>query len=188
MNINVLNRNVVFSILLAVVSIAIINRIIPPHVTPVFTLVISKNRVAITDIHQPRDIEMTKEVKVDRINLVDKDRFRHPKLGDLGYAGDFFVDIDAPFIVKKSGDYLFYVGSDDGFVFSVDNKQLCEWTHERPLSVDTCHVRLTEGMHYFKLIYYQGYGNSGLTMSYAYSTDGKQYVAGDESPFIQFPY
>jgi PA14 domain len=164
----------------------ILNRIIPPSVDAVFSLVISKNRVGITDIHQVRDIEMTKTVMVDRIDLADKSRFRHAKLGEIGYANDFFVDIDAPFTVKVAGDYLFYVASDDGFVFSVDDKKLCEWTHDRPLTTDTCRVRLPVGEHRFKLSYFQGYGNAGLTMSYANAENGTQYLAGKNSKFITF--
>jgi hypothetical protein len=180
------NKNTVFSVLLAIIVIAIINRITPPYVSPVFNLVISKNRVAITNIHQARDIEMTKTVKIDRIDLAEKNRFRHHKLGDIGYSGDFFVDIDAPFTVKKSGDYVFYLGSDDGFIFSVDGKQLCEWTHDRPLTVDLCRINLAAGAHTFKLVYFQGYGNAGLTMGYAFAADGTQYVAGDDSKYISF--
>jgi len=180
------NRNLVFSVLLAIITLAIINRITPAYVKPVFELVISKNRVSITDIHQTRDIEMSKVVKVDRIDLADKNRFRHPKLGEIGYAGDFFVDINAPFTVKKAGRYTFYLGSDDGFTFSVDNKQLCEWTHDRPLSVNACQINLTEGTHHFTLVYFQGFGNAGLTMGYSYGRDSKQYVAGENSRYISF--
>lgn len=180
------NRNSVFSVALLAVVVLIINRVIPPSVDAVFNLVISKNRVSITDIHQPRDIEMSKTVKVDRIDLADKSRFRHAKLGDLGYSGDFFVDIDAPFLVKKAGDFSFYVGSDDGFILSVDGRQLCEWTHDRPLTTDVCHVDLKEGNHTFKLVYFQGYGNAGLVMSYAFTSDGTQYLAGDDSKYLKF--
>ncbi len=180
------NRNIVFSAVLAVVIIAIVNRVTPPYVSPVFDVVISKNRVSITDIHQPRDIELSKTVKIDRIDLAEQSRFRHRKLGDIGYAGDFFVDIDAPFTVKKAGDYIFYLGSDDGFVFSVDGKKLCEWTHARPLTVDLCRVNLSEGKHNFKLAYFQGFGNAGLTMGYAHGESGTQYIAGEDSRYISF--
>ena len=183
-----INKNSVFSILLAIVIGAIINKIIPPHVTPVFTMVVSKNRISIVDIHQVRDIEMHKTVMIDRINLADKSRFRHPKLGDLGYNGDFFADIEAPFSVKVAGDYTFYVSSDDGFILSVDNQKLCEWTHDRPLSTSTCHVKLSAGSHNFTLNYFQGYGNAGLIMSYANTSSGKQYLAGDDSKFIEFQH
>ncbi len=180
------NKNTVFSILLAVVVVTIINRVTPPYVDDVFNVVVSKNRTTITDIHQVRYIEMRKIVKLDHLNLAEKNRFRHPKMGDIGYSGDFFVDIDAPFLVKKPGDYVFYLGSDDGFVFSVDGKKICEWTHDRPLTTDICHVNLSAGDHTFKLVYFQGYGNAGLTMSYAFAADGTQYVAGDNSRYLEF--
>ena len=181
-----LNKNTVFSILLAVITGAIIYRITPTYVNDVFTLVISKNRSTITDIHQVRDIEMSKVVTLDQLNLAENDRFRHPKLGDIGYNGDFFVDIDAPFLVKKAGDYVFYLGSDDGFVFSVDGKKICEWTHDRPFTTNICHVNLGAGQHNFKLVYFDGYGNSGLAMSYAFAADGTQYVAGENSKYLKF--
>jgi PA14 domain len=181
-----LNKNTVLSALLLVVIVMIVNRIIPPQVDGVFTLVISKNRTSITNIHQARDIEISKTIKVDRINLAEKSRFSHPKLGEIGYANDFFVDVDAPFLVKKTGDYNFYVGSDDGFALSVDGTQLCEWNRDRPLTTDTCHVHLTEGKHNFKLVYFQGFGNAGLVMSYAMSPDGKQYLMGDDSKYMSF--
>ena len=180
------NKNTVFSILLAVIVVAIINRIIPPYVADVFNVVISKNRTTITDIHQVRDIEITKIVKVDRINLAEKSRFRHAKLGDIGYSNDFFVDINAPFRVKRAGEYVFYLGSDDGFIFSVDGKKICEWTHDRPLTTDMCRVNLSAGEHNFTLVYFQGYGNAGLTMSYAFAADGTQYLAGDNSRYMEF--
>jgi len=180
------NKNLVFSVLLTVITFAIINRITPPHVNGVFNLVISKNRTSIANIHQQRDIEMSKIVKVDRINLAEKSQFRHPKLGEIGYSGDFFMDLDAPFTVKKSGDYLFFVSSDDGFILSVDGKQLCEWTHDRPLTRDTCNIHLNEGQHSFKLVYYQGYGNAGLLMNYRFSTDSSEYFMGDNSKYLSF--
>ena len=182
------NKNSALSLLLIIIIGAMIYRITPAYVAPVFNLVISKNRVSIVDIHQPRDIEMSKTVKVDVIDLAEKSRFRHKKLGDIGYSGDFFVDVDAPFVVKKAGEYFFFLGSDDGFIFSVDGKQLCEWTHDRPLTTDMCRVTLNEGTHNFKLTYFQGYGNAGLQMSYAFAQDGKQYFAGKDSKYIKFVY
>jgi len=174
------------SIVLIIVAGAILNRVIPPYVPHVFTMVISKNRTNITNIHQARDITTTKTVELDRIDLTEKNRFRHPKLGDIGFGNDFFADVEAPFTVHIAGDYIFYIGSDDGFTFSVDDKQICEWTHDRPLTTDSCHIRLKEGEHHFKLTYFQGFGNSGLVMSYSNTTSGTQYVAGKNSKFISF--
>ncbi len=180
------NKNIAFSAVLVVIVGTILNRIIPPSVDPVFSAVISKNRIGITDIHQARDIEISKTVMIERIDLADKSRFRHAKLGDIGYSNDFFVDFDAPFTVKVAGDYQFFLASDDGFVFSVDDKPLCEWNRDRPITTDTCNVNLSPGEHRFKLSYFQGYGNAGLIMSYANTGDGTQYLAGENSKFLSF--
>lgn len=174
------------SILLAVVILAILNRVTPAHVEPVFNVLISKNRTSIANIHQPRDIEMSKQVKIDRINLADKSRFRHPKLGEIGYAEDFFADIGAGFTVKIAGDYTFYVASDDGFILAVDGVQRCEWVRDRPITTDVCNVKLSEGKHSFLLNYFQGYGNAGLTMHYGKTGSDKQYIVGDDSKYIEF--
>ncbi|MET0355344.1 MAG: PA14 domain-containing protein [Cellvibrio sp.] len=181
-----LDKNTLFSVLLAVVVFAIINRVIPPSVSPVFDVVISKNRTGIASIHQARDIELSKTVKVDLINLSEKSRFRHPKLGEIGYSNDFFADITKSFTVKRAGDYVFHLGTDDGFTFSIDGKQLCEFAADRPLTIDSCNVNLSAGEHTFKLSYFQGSGNAGLTMTYAFASDGEQYLAGDDSKYIYF--
>lgn len=183
---NFFNKNVIFSIVLLVVVGAIINKVTPPYVPHVFNMTISKNKTSITDIYQSRDIATTKTVWIDRIDLTEKNRFRHPKLGDLGFGTDFFVDIEAPFTVKVEGGYVFYIGSDDGFSFSVDGKKVCDWTRDRPLTTDSCHIRLKPGEHRFKLSYFQGFGNSGLIMSYANTSSDSQYLAGQNSKFISF--
>lgn len=96
------NKNIAFSIVLLVIIGAILNKVIPPQVDAVLPVVISKNRVSISDIHQQRDIEISKTVMVDRIDLADKSRFRHAKLGDIGYSGDFFCRYRCP-LYRKSG-------------------------------------------------------------------------------------
>ena len=189
--IKLLNKNTYLSVLLLVAIVAIIYKITPPYVEKVFTVVVSKNRVGITDINQVRDIETSKTFMVDRIDLADKSKFRHAKLGDLGFGNDFFADIEAPFTVHVAGGYQFYIGSDDGFAFTIDGKPVCEWAHapgqtDRPFATDTCHIRLTEGEHRFKLSYYQGYGNAGLVMSYSNNTSDTHYLAGQNSKFISF--
>lgn len=191
MNKHFFNKNTLLSALLIVVVAVIFNKVTPPYVEGVFTLVVSKNRTSIRDIHQVRDIETSKTYKIDRIDLAEKNRFRHKKLGDLGLGNDYFADIEAPFTVKVAGDYVFYIGSDDGFAFAVDGKQVCEWTHtkdqhDRPFATDSCNIRLKAGEHRFKLSYYQGYGNAGLVMSYSNTTSNTQYLAGQDSKFLSF--
>lgn len=191
MNTLYFNKNTFLSALLIVIVGVILNKVTPPYVANVFTLVVSKNRTSIQDIHQVRDIETTKTYKIDRIDLAESSRFRHKKLGDLGLGNDYFADIEASFDVKIAGDYVFYIGSDDGFAFEVDERPVCEWTHtkdqhDRPFATDSCHIRLKEGKHSFKLSYYQGFGNAGLVMNYSNTISSTQYLAGQNSKFISF--
>ena len=181
-----LTKNWFFSLALALVSALIIYRIIPITVDPVVKLVISKNRVSISNIYQQRDIENTKEVWVDKLNLEYKSRFSHPKLGNVAdYAEDFFVDVDHKITVKKTDTYRFLVGSDDGFSLKVDGKLLCEHLGDRPFSVQPCVVHLAEGEHQVQVSYFQGYGNSGFTVEYARGDESPHWF-GEDSSSVKF--
>lgn len=181
-----INKNTVFSVVLGIVVILIIGKITPIHVDEVIKLVISKNRTSISNIHQTRDIEFSKEVMVDELNLSEKSRFRHAKLGEIGYAYDFFVDIEKQFTVKTAGQYRFNIGSDDGFTASIDGKPLCEYAGDRPFTMESCLVDLTAGKHQFKLSYFQGYGNAGLSVEYMKTTNNKTYFFGENSKHVKF--
>lgn len=181
-----LTKNWLFSFALALVSLLIIYRIIPVTVDQVVKLVVSKNRVSIANIYQQRDIEFTREVWVDVLNLEHKSRFGHPKLGNVAtYTEDFFVDVDHKITVKDTDTYRFLVGSDDGFSLSVDGKLICEHLGDRPFSVQPCLVHLTEGEHQVHVSYFQGYGNSGFTVEYARG-DEKPRWFGEDSRSVKF--
>lgn len=181
-----INKNNVFSVLLGLVVLVILYRITPSYVDPVIKLVISKNRTTIAHIHQPRDIELTKEAYVDKLDLAVGNGFRHAKLGELGYASDYFVDINHEINVRKEGQYHFSVSSDDGFSLSIDGKLLCEHVRDRPLTTQGCPVRLTVGIHQVKLIYFQGFGNAGLRVEYANTDNHSFHVFGEDSKYITF--
>lgn len=181
-----MNKNTALSILLAVVTAAILWRITPVYVDPVIKLTIIKNRAQISNIHQPRNIEFTKEVMVDNLNLYHKSRFSHAKLGDIGYQDHFFVDVEHEFTVKMAGRYRFNIASDDGFTAAIDGNPLCEFDRDRPFSMQSCPVTLTAGKHTFRLSYFQGYGQSGLTVQYMSTTDSKAYYFGDDSRYMRF--
>lgn len=181
-----LNKNTVFSALLATVVVLIAIRITPVSVDENVKIVISKNRTNITNIYQQRDIERTKTVMIDKVNLLVKSRFAHPKLGNIADASDdFFVDIDQTITVKNADSYRFLIGTDDGFSLNIDGKLICEHLGDRPYSIQTCLTHLTEGKHQFQLSYFQGFGNSGLTVEYARG-DSTQYWFGEDSDAIHF--
>lgn len=180
------DKNWTLSLLLALVCVLIVVRIMPERVDPVIKLVISKNRVNIQNIHQARDIESTKEVMVDILNLAEHNRFKHPKLGEIGFDSNFFVDIDLPFTVTQGGRHQFIVASDDGFSLSIDGKQLCQFPGSRPLGNQTCNVNLSPGEHRFQLAYYQGYGHAGLRVQHRKVSSGKTYWVGENSASLRF--
>jgi len=179
-----LNKNSIASLILAITVGAIIFRITPVHVTKNITVIISKNRVSITDIHQKRDIISTRKVSLDHVDLYYKGKFGHPKLGNIAKASDdFFLDIDQTFKVMQDGTYEFLVGSDDGFTLVINGKKICEHTHDRPYSIQSCNIFLKGGSHRLQASYFQGFGNSGFTLQY--QTNGKTYWFGDDSPNLR---
>ncbi|AQT60651.1 serine protease [Cellvibrio sp. PSBB023] len=181
-----LNKNSIFTALIIVVAILILVRIAPVTVDPVVKLVISKNRVSIGNIYQPRDIEFTREVMVDRLNLLEKSRFSHPKLGNIAtYSDDFFVDVNHTITIKQADTYRFLMGSDDGFSLRIDGKLICEHLSDRPYSVQVCMTHLSEGQHQVSMSYFQGFGNSGFTVQYARG-DEKPNWFGDDSKSVKF--
>jgi hypothetical protein len=176
-----LNKNTITSILLIIISCAIIYRITPVHVTKNIEVTINKNRTSISNIHQTRDITKSFKVKLDKLNLYHKGKFGHPKLGNIAKASDdFFLDIDQNFTITKEGNYQFLVGSDDGFSLKIDGKTLCEHTNDRPYSVQSCTIYLNKGKHQLQASYFQGFGNSGFTLQYK-TPDGKTYWFGEKS-------
>jgi hypothetical protein len=181
-----LNKNSIFTALIALTVILIVVRITPVSVDPVVKVVISKNRVAISNIYQQRDIEFTREVWVDVLDLEESSRFSHPKLGNIAtYSDDFFVDIDHKITVKQADTYRFLMGSDDGFSLSIDGKLICEHLGERPYTVQPCLIFLNEGDHQVHISHFQGYGNSGFTAEYARG-DEKPRWFGEDSNSVKF--
>lgn len=183
---NFFNKNSIFTALIALIVIIIVVRITPVTVDPVVKLVISKNRVSLSNIYQQRDIEFTREVMIDQLNLLDKSRFSHPKLGNIAtYSEDFFVDVDHKVTIKKPDTYRFLMGSDDGFSLSIDGKLVCEHLGDRPYTVQPCLIFLNEGEHQVHISYFQGFGNSGFTVEYARG-DEKQRWFGEDSDSVKF--
>jgi hypothetical protein len=180
------NKNSVFTALIALTVIIILVRITPVTVDHVVKLVISKNRVSITNIYQQRDIEFSREVMIDNLNLLYKSRFSHPKLGNIAtYSDDFFVDVDHKITVKQSDTYRFLMGSDDGFSLSIDGKLVCEHLGDRPYTIQPCLLFLNEGEHQVRISYFQGFGNSGFTVEYARG-DEKPRWFGEDSNSVKF--
>lgn len=183
---NFLNKNSLFTVLIALTAILILVRITPVSVDPVVKLVISKNRAGISNIYQQRDIEFTREVWVDVLDLEEKNRFSHPKLGNVAtFSDDFFVDVNHTITVKKADTYRFLMGSDDGFSLSIDGKLVCEYPGDRAFTVQPCLIFLSEGTHQVQISYFQGYAHSGFSVEYARGDDKPRWF-GEDSSNVKF--
>ncbi len=156
------------SLILLVCTLAGIYISTPPYVKKVFELKIYKNSKPIRKLTDARDITAEKTVWVDSLMLKNGYHIVHPKLGNIGFGDNFFIDIDGKFEVKKAGRYFLYPGSDDGFSLAVDGKMLCQFIGDRGYATRSCRVELEEGEHTFSLKYFQGGGHSGLTLAYRY--------------------
>ncbi len=181
-----MNKNTVFSLLLAGCALIIIVRVIPPSVDENLTLTLSKNRVNITGIDQPRNISESRTVRIDKVDLHHDNRFKHSVLGMLGWTEDFYADIETRFKVTETARYRFMVGSDDGFSLSIDGKRLCQYPKDRPFSKQSCYRELSAGQHTLTLSYFQGFGNSGLTLEAGRANGDKPKFWGEKIAGIDY--
>lgn len=180
-----LTMDTVLSCLLIIVALMIVIRILPPSVDNNLLINIHKNKVAIEHLNQPRNIEFSKTVVLDKLDLSRGHRFAHPKLGDVGFSDNFFAEVLSEFQIKLRGDYRFLVASDDGFALEIDGEELCRYTGSRPIRTQVCRVRLEEGRHSFKLRYYQGVGHAGLKVQYRRKGDADLHWFGEDSQYLK---
>jgi hypothetical protein len=179
-------KEVGFMAFLVLFIVMAIYKSTPAIVDKNFELKIYKNRTPITNLMQERDVINTKVVWIDRLMLKDGARLKHPKLGVIGFGDSFFIDVESKFTVRKAGVYYFIPGSDDGFSLDVDGVRLCAFEGDHPYSTQRCEIKLNEGVHSFKLSYFQGGGFAGLTLAYQFKDDGKQRWFGDSSQYLRF--
>lgn len=179
------NSDTLVTLLLVLAAILIVIRILPPNVDRNLTLNIHKNKVAIEHLNQPRNIEFSKTVVLDKLDLSRGNRFAHAELGDVGFSDNFFAEVESEFQIKQGGEYRFLVASDDGFALAIDGEELCRYTGSRPIRTQVCRVRLEEGAHSFKLRYYQGVGHAGLKVQYRRKGDAELHWFGENSEYLK---
>lgn len=180
-----LTQDTALSCLLVIVVVFIIVRILPASVDHNLSMSVHKNKVAIEHLNQPRNIDFSKTVFLDKLDLSRDNRFAHPELGNVGFSENFFAEIETEFEVRQGGDYRFLVASDDGFALEIDGEELCGFTRNRPIRTQICRVRLEEGEHSFKLRYYQGVGHAGLKVQYRLKGDADLHWFGEDSEYLK---
>lgn len=180
-----LTKDTALTGLLVIVAVLILVRVLPPSVDQNLLLTIHKNRVPIEHLNQPRNIEFSKTVPLDKLDLSRGNRFAHPELGDVGFKENFFAEVEAEFQLEQSGDYGFLVASDDGFALEIDGEELCSFTKNRPMETEACRVDLEAGKHSFKLRYYQGVGHAGLKVQYTRKGEAGLHWFGEDSEYLK---
>lgn len=174
--------------LLLIAGIVMAHAMWPVRVAPMLRLTLQRNASPITHLDQPRTIVESRDVFVDRLDLSHGGRLRHTGLGDIGYAEHFFLALRKRFSVRESGDYRFLVDSDDGYSLRVDNRPLCADPRPRALSAQSCGIRLERGEHEFALDYFQGTGQSGLSVRYGRQDQGRSFWFGEDSDYFRFAF
>jgi hypothetical protein len=179
-------KDSVLTVLLLSAGAVLVHAMWPVRVAPVLRLTLERNASPITHLDQPRTIVGSREMFVDRLDLSRGGRLRHAGLGDIGDAENQFLGVRKRFRVLADGDYRFLVGSDDGFSLRIDNRPLCADPRPRALSVQTCGIRLSRGQHEFALDYFQGSGQSGLTVHYGRQDQATNFWFGEDSSYFRF--
>jgi len=185
-------KDTVMTALLLITGAVLVYAMWPVRVAPVLRLTLQRNASPIAHLDQTRSIIASHDVFVDRLDLSRGGRLRHAELGDIGDNGadgnleNLFLAVRKRFTVLTAGDYRFLVGSDDGFSLRIDNRPLCADPRPRALSVQTCGVRLDAGTHEFALDYFQGSGQSGLSVQYGRQDQGSNFWFGEDSAYFRF--
>ncbi len=79
--------------------------------------------------------------------------------------------------IAKEGTYTFFTTSDDGSRLFIDGKQVVDNDGVHGMAEKSGEVKLTAGMHAIRVIYAQGTGGSGLSVSYQGPGIEKQEIA-----------
>lgn len=77
----------------------------------------------------------------------------------------FGMTFDAVLTIEKSGDYEFALSSDDGSRLIVDGEGEIEHDGIHPQSTKTKKLTLEKGTHSIRVLYFEGGGNRGLSLS-----------------------
>lgn len=166
-------------------GVLIAYKTIPTKVDPTIKITIYPQNKPIFSIDDQKTQKNAKTFFADSIEFGGAS-FGHPKLGGLGFDFNFFADLNSKIEAAKGGEYVFSIYSDDGFRLFVDEKPICEFKTDRPMTKTQCPVFLEKGEHEIRLIYFQGGGNMGLKGFYREKENKKEKLIGKSDKNIKF--
>jgi hypothetical protein len=156
-----------------------------PGVDAVLPLVIETHAAPIDHLDQARVGVERSTVWVDRLDLAHDGQLRHPVLGRIGPAEQFFIDLRVELRVPEARVIHFEVESDDGFALALNERRICAFTAQRGLSAQRCRVLLEAGEHALHLSYFQAGGPAGLRLRHATSEDGPWALLGEDTTWLR---
>lgn len=180
-------NDLALSVMLGLAAVAVLAGTRAPRIAPVFALDIARNRAPIADLDQARDVESTRRVMLDTLDLARDGRFAHARLGELGYGTNYFVDIVRHFDLERTASYRFVVTSDDGFALAIDGRRVCAFTTPRAMNTQTCSILLSQGRHEFRLAYFQAGGPAGLRVQFGRHGESRLDAFGAGADGVSFP-
>ena len=174
-------------VLAIIMGLFIIYKMMPPLVfIKNVNMTIVKQKGNIKRITDPQNVDFKLNFKIPDINFPEGEVLFHPKLGNLGFQSDFFLDFHTVLNVLREGEYTFGVFSDDGFQLWLDDNLLGEFQDNRPYSESSFKIFLKPGEYNYHLYYYQGFGRLGLKAYYKLPGGNREYLIGDNSFFVKF--
>lgn len=80
--------------------------------------------------------------------------------------GDYAIRFEADLDIETEGNYVFFINSDDGSLFYVDNKLVVDNDGTHAPAEKRGRIRLTKGKHPIRLDFFQGGGGAFLQVHY----------------------
>lgn len=112
----------------------------------------------------------------EKTGVIDQFRLEEIESNKDHYALLMFTSIP----IEKDGDYIFYVGSNDGSQFVVDNKLLIDNDGEHGYQVMSGKVYLKKGKHSLELRYFQSGGGQELKVMWQGSDFEKREITKND--------
>lgn len=81
-----------------------------------------------------------------------------------GQSGQFAVQYEAYYLAPTAGEYILWLGSDDGSALFLDGKQLVDVDGIHPHSIKEVRVTLAAGVHQVRIDYFEQGGEESLTL------------------------
>jgi hypothetical protein len=181
------DSRVIFSIIVLLIALFICNKMFFPIIwnAPIQMHLIKQNG-NVDHLDVPLNIDFQRTFYINTINFPEDQTLIHKDIGNFGIQNNFLIDFNTAFEVKKEGNYLFIVASDDGFRLKLNGNMVGEFTNNRPFTTNQYNLFLEKGTYHYNLYYYQGFGGMGVVAEYQRMDDSKVRFIGENSYDFHF--